>query len=67
MTFVYFRHEYEMEVNKVTVQIHFGQSYDYHSGALHQVPDQCGWMELIIDRRKTIADLKTAIKEVHTY
>jgi hypothetical protein len=35
--------------------------------ALHQVPDQCGWMELIIDRRKTIADLKTAIKEVHTY
>lgn len=58
------RHEFEMEVNKVTVQIHFGHNYDYHSGALHQVPDKFGWMELIIDRRKTIADLKTAIKEL---
>ncbi|CAG2230141.1 USP40 [Mytilus edulis] len=52
------RQEYEIEVNTITVQIHFSQSYEFYSGALHPRPDQCGWMELTIDRRKTIADLK---------
>ncbi|VDI31974.1 ubiquitin carboxyl-terminal hydrolase 40, partial [Mytilus galloprovincialis] len=58
------RQEYEIEVNTITVQIHFSQSYEYYSGALHPRPDQCGWMELTIDRRKTIADLKIAITEL---
>ncbi|CAG2202906.1 USP40 [Mytilus edulis] len=59
------RQEYEIEVNTITVQIHFSQSYEYYSGALHPRPDQCGWMELTIDRRKTIADLKIAVTEVN--
>ncbi|XP_071158638.1 ubiquitin carboxyl-terminal hydrolase 40-like [Mytilus edulis] len=58
------RQEYEIEVNTITVQIHFSQSYEYYSGALHPRQDQCGWMELTIDRRKTIADLKIAITEL---
>ncbi|CAC5397446.1 USP40 [Mytilus coruscus] len=58
------RQEYEIEVNTITVQIHFSQSYQYYSGALHPRPDQCGWMELTIDRRKTIADLKIAVTEL---
>ncbi|XP_052095912.1 ubiquitin carboxyl-terminal hydrolase 40-like isoform X2 [Mytilus californianus] len=58
------RQEYEIEVNTITVQIHFSQSYQYYSGALHPRPDQCGWMELTVDRRKTIADLKIAVTEL---
>ncbi|KAJ8313576.1 hypothetical protein KUTeg_008137 [Tegillarca granosa] len=58
------RMHYEIAVNLVTLQLHFGGSYQYYKGALWPLPGKCIWIDLNVDRRNTIQDLKLHAMEV---
>ncbi|CAE1293695.1 USP40 [Acanthosepion pharaonis] len=60
------RATYDRNVNQVTLQIHFSYNYDYREGALHPRKDERCFIPLNIDKRKSIAELKTAISELDT-
>ena len=59
-----FRLDYEEAANTIVIDVHFSRNYVLTDGALHPVPDSCHFMELSIDRRKTLAELRIAITEV---
>ncbi|KAK3105338.1 hypothetical protein FSP39_022933 [Pinctada imbricata] len=58
------REEYDMKMNELNLQIHFRQWYQYNNGALHPIDYQSSFLQLVIDRRKNIEDLKIAIMEL---
>ncbi|XP_064614511.1 ubiquitin carboxyl-terminal hydrolase 40-like [Liolophura sinensis] len=57
------RVDYDIIINSITVQVHFGVDYEYRMGAL-QPQDQSSFTELTLDRRKTLADLAQQIIKV---
>lgn len=58
------RLDYEEAANTIVIDVHFSRNYVLTDGALHPVPDSCHFMELSIDRRKTLAELRTAVMEL---
>ncbi|XP_076349465.1 ubiquitin carboxyl-terminal hydrolase 40-like isoform X2 [Tachypleus tridentatus] len=58
------REAYEVALNTITVQIHFGINHQYHQGALHPLKDTLSVVDLKIDYRKTLACLRSAIMEL---
>ena len=48
----------------IVIDVHFSLFYAFIDGALHPDTDSCHFMELSIDRRKTLTELRTAIVEV---
>ena len=58
------REEYETKINRLELLIHFSSCYEYRDGALHPKPDALQFMELILDRRKTLEELWVEIRDV---
>ena len=63
--FTSFRHDYEEAKNTIVIEVHFSLFYTFIDGALHPDADSCHFMELSIDRRKTVTEMRTAIVEVN--
>ncbi|OWF43139.1 ubiquitin carboxyl-terminal hydrolase 40-like [Mizuhopecten yessoensis] len=57
------REFYDMEINTISLHIHFGDLFEFVDGSLRP-RTQTTKTELTIDRRKTVRDLKTAVLEV---
>ena len=58
------RYDYELKINTIQLQLHFADFYTYHKGALHARDEGCSFLELSIDRRRSVAELKASIMEV---
>jgi hypothetical protein len=58
------RQEHDEKVNMVSVEIHFGRSYEYKNGGIHLRSDALSYLEHSIDRRMTVADLLEVISEL---
>ncbi len=46
------------------MEIHFGCNYRYAKGALEPKPDALAFIELTLDKRKTVEEFKMDIMEV---
>ncbi|XP_013405600.1 ubiquitin carboxyl-terminal hydrolase 40 isoform X3 [Lingula anatina] len=57
------REEYDIAVNKITVKIFFGDQHEFIAGAIQAIPDSLSFMEIPLDRRKTVGELKMLILE----
>ncbi|KAI0222462.1 Ubiquitin carboxyl-terminal hydrolase 40 [Lamellibrachia satsuma] len=58
------RLDYEEAANTIVIEVHFSRNYTLTEGALHPVTDSCHFMELSIDRRKMLVELRAAIMEL---
>ncbi|XP_053373071.1 ubiquitin carboxyl-terminal hydrolase 40-like isoform X2 [Mercenaria mercenaria] len=58
------RKQYDIEMNKLTLQIHFSRCYQYREGALKPRDGMLSWQELIIDQRNTTTQLYEAVMEL---
>lgn len=58
------RAEYDTEMNKLTLQIHYSFGYQYREGALKPRAGMTVGIDLVIDQRKTAADLYQTVIEV---
>ena len=58
------RYDYEMKMNTIQLQLHFEEFYTYSEGMLQPRDQACCFLELSIDRRKAIAELRQAVVEV---
>ncbi|XP_067119368.1 ubiquitin carboxyl-terminal hydrolase 40-like isoform X1 [Centruroides vittatus] len=58
------RNEYDAIVNSINLQIHFGIHHQYYQGALQPIPEMLSILELSIDKRKTLADLRNQIGQL---
>ncbi|XP_060066969.1 ubiquitin carboxyl-terminal hydrolase 40-like [Ylistrum balloti] len=57
------REIYEVEINTICLQIHFGDMFEFVDGSLRPI-NKTTKTELALDRRKTVGDLKAAVLEV---
>ena len=66
---VNYRQQYDDEINSVTVQVHFGDSYIYREGALKPLSSgqKPAYREITIDRRKSTEDLYNVICGVRDF
>ncbi|GAB1603571.1 ubiquitin carboxyl-terminal hydrolase 40-like [Argonauta hians] len=55
---------YDSSMHQISIQIHFSCYYQYSNGALHPGEHHQPFQSLEIDKRKTVADLKTAVREL---
>ena len=60
---VSFRQEYYEQMNIIPVEVHFGQSYYFHDGALHSLHNSCPFIQLSVDRQITVAQLLDNIRQ----
>ncbi|XP_060557889.1 LOW QUALITY PROTEIN: ubiquitin carboxyl-terminal hydrolase 40-like [Ruditapes philippinarum] len=58
------RKQYDIEMNRLTLQIHFSKCYQYREGALKPLNNMLAWQELVIDQRQTTAQLYEAVMEL---
>ncbi|KAK6165349.1 hypothetical protein SNE40_022291 [Patella caerulea] len=59
------RDDYNVVINKVTLQIHFSSQYNVNKGVLETRPDSLvPWLELMFDRRLTLVELLSAVMEL---
>ncbi|KAL4222900.1 ubiquitin-like protein-specific protease [Mactra antiquata] len=58
------REEYDREVNKLTLQVHFSCCYQYREGALKCKSGMTEWIEVCIDQRQTTDELYQAVREL---
>ena len=58
------RRLYEVELNRVTVNVHLSQFYHCSSGALQPLSESCAFVQVALDRRSTLTELKVKIREV---
>lgn len=58
------REQYEIALNTVTLQVHLGENYCFHNGALDAKPDVLSVLELTIDKRKHLGSLRDSIIEL---
>lgn len=60
------RNEYDAIANSINLQIHFGIHHQYYQGALQPIPEMLSVLELSIDKRKNLADLRNQIGQLGT-
>lgn len=62
----YFPHrdEYEVELNKLNLHVHFSDWYTVSGGALQPRDYQTSCLPLTLDRRQNVTDLRIAVMEV---
>jgi hypothetical protein len=63
--YLLYRKQYDIEMNRLTLQIHFSKCYQYREGALKPLNNMLAWQELVIDQRQTTAQLYEAVMEVN--
>lgn len=61
------RKQYDIEINRLTLQIHYSHCYQYREGALKPRSRMVPWNQLCIDQRNTTAKLYQAVIEVQLY
>ncbi|CAL1267253.1 unnamed protein product [Larinioides sclopetarius] len=55
------REEYELALNAINLQVHLGNSYKCTNGVLEPKPNEINYLDLTIDKRKLLLDLKDSI------
>lgn len=58
------REEYEVELNKLNLHVHFSDWYTVSGGALQPRDYQTSCLPLTLDRRQNVTDLRIAVMEV---
>lgn len=58
------RDEYEVELNKLNLHVHFSDWYTVSGGALQPRDYQTSCLPLTLDRRQNVTDLRIAVMEV---
>lgn len=60
----FYREEYETALNTVNLQVHLGNNYKCSNGVLEPKPGEIPYLDVAIDKRKLLLDLRDTISKV---
>ncbi|CAI9727683.1 ubiquitin carboxyl-terminal hydrolase 40-like [Octopus vulgaris] len=55
---------YDSSIHQIALQIHYSCYYEYRDGALHPCENHQPFQSLVMDKRKTVAELKAAVTDL---